>query len=508
MHLPRSLLLLLAITALAAGTAAQSEPPSYSCERVYVDPVNGNDTNAGSLASPLRTANAGIQAIQTSSGTGTVVLLPGIYSLSTNGEVYPLTMVDGISLQGTNALNTVLDSSGQFPSEVVLFRQFQPSSTYQFTFVNGLTITNNQVGAAVRIRGDLAKMSPTISNCVLVQNCAGVVIQEVQPFVQPPPWVRHTPTIIHCTITENELGIYDGAFTTNGTLLLATGLADSAIVNSIVFGNSSDLVGVDDTDLVRVAFGNSQVGPAPCGLDALGFPVLVHPPPVTDVDLTGWTPATLFVDPASWDYRTFPETPQVDQGDPGPTWVAPNGTQAIVSFPCHPDATTVDAEGHGNPRLEGGAPDLGADELGQLIVAGYQPKTTTFGGAHLVRAIYMTPQPPILGAVKKATHFLTLTAPGYANQQPFGTPGVNPLGSHTCVPRAGLQCTGPDCLDPLSFVPGFPQVVVMPDVGAPLLTPLTPGASDEQYCLQIVPRNGSGSEQTCLSNLQCYVVAP
>ncbi len=503
----------LSLGALAAAllvTLAPAAGAQFSCDRVYVDPANGNDSSSGVLTAPLATIAAGIQRIQSTSGNGTVVLMPGIYSLATNGEVYPIQMVQGISLQGTNALNTILDATGSSPEAVILFRQFNASQIFVGTFVNGLTITNNDAGAGVRLRGDLNPMSPTISNCFIVQNCAGISMLEVQPFVSPPPWVSHEPTIFHCTISDNEIGIHDAGATNNGTTTFYFGIGRSMIVNSLIFNNQvCDLLGVDGDDIIGSAFATSQVATTSCGGQLYGFPSISGlNPPVSIISVAGGTSADLFVDPSAWDYRLLPTTPLLDAGVPGPTWTLPNGNQAIVSLLCHPDATEVDAEGHGNPRFEGNGPDVGADERGQLIVAGYDPMTTTFSGANPVRVIYMNPAPPITGSVMKATHFLTQSAPGYTNQQPFGTPGINPLGSQTCIPRGGSLCTGLACVDPLLYVSGYPQVQTMDFLGIPTFTALTPVSVPEQYCLEIVPRNGNGSQETCMSNLQCYVVAP
>ena len=70
-----------------------------------------------------------------------------------------------------------------------------------------------------------------------------------------------------------------------------------------------------------------------------------------------------------------------------------------------------------------------------------------------------------------------------------------------------MPCPDVVCVDTTMYAPGFPALLnQMPDVGVPLMTTLSqgdPGA--EQYCLQILPKNGAG-QTTPISNLQCYVV--
>lgn len=73
---------------------------------VYVDPVNGNDSNSGSSNSPVRTLN---QAIQISNPGGAVILLPGVHTINTTyGYLHDLCTTKGLTFIGYG-LQTVIE---------------------------------------------------------------------------------------------------------------------------------------------------------------------------------------------------------------------------------------------------------------------------------------------------------------------------------------------------------------------------------------------------------------
>lgn len=546
-----------------------------SCTRVYVDPDNGsNATGTGLIGSPFKTITHAIDYIDSLTpvgqpNRGTVVLLPGRYTWAQEDpnnsgpevEVWPIAMQTGISLQGTNALNTIIEGPGpgfvldpslpQTPNRLLDFHE--SGGDFSNTFVNGISIRNALHG--VVIQGFDEALEPSLSNCFIFENCIGVVISsgvgsplpedDLDGDGQP----EHRPTILHCTISDNQIGVWDGALNTQtGSGLVGT--AFSAIVNSLIFDNlRADLQGVDQDDLLGSAFFQAQVivQPGETSLCGLGFPsvpggLLPDNTPDGDpsdsvADLSLETQESIYVSSGTGDYRLLPRAgatsnPLRGTGNPGVEtlngleWTVGNGTTTATGPGplgyCGPDGRVVDAEGHGNPRYEldydNPLPppdddefpirvDVGADEMGQFIVFGYNALTTTIVGGTTPFA-YMTPNPALLGTVRRARHYKAEAGTGYLNMQPFVTPGIHPDGTFPCIPRAipGQQCESEFCIDQTTLLPGFPTMMTMDLKGiATTLPQEAPGPPTIRVNYEIVPRNG-GQGTTCLSNLQSYTV--
>ncbi|NWF59286.1 MAG: S-layer homology domain-containing protein [Fischerella sp.] len=83
---------------------------------LYVNPVTGNDANAGSRLVPYKTLTRALQA----SKTGMIIqLAPGTYS-TTNGEIFPLVIPAGVMVVGNEATKgqgIIISGSGEYQSE-------------------------------------------------------------------------------------------------------------------------------------------------------------------------------------------------------------------------------------------------------------------------------------------------------------------------------------------------------------------------------------------------------
>ena len=136
--------------ALAAGTL----PAQFTTW--YVDGVNGSDTNLGNLrSSPLRSISF---AVSLAADDDRVVVLPGTYSTSTTGEVFPIAIggatsqlrVQLIGEQGPDV--TIIDMEQQSVSSVLPILRFywqgEGSSVTGFTFTN--TGSGSYWSAAIR----------------------------------------------------------------------------------------------------------------------------------------------------------------------------------------------------------------------------------------------------------------------------------------------------------------------------------------------------------------------
>jgi hypothetical protein len=177
--------------------------------------------------------------------------LPGLYGpvqpsatdsdsgIPFNGETFPIRMIHGVSLQGTSALDTILDARGRWSTDTGVGRHsiisfaavLTISDLFKETFVDGFTIRNNTnrtlaaqgntgfwgdgTGAGIYIGGQDATF-PVISNNFIVNNIVGIAI-ESDTSTNPVRRV-HQPVIVHNTITTvpgNDLapltyGIWSG----------------------------------------------------------------------------------------------------------------------------------------------------------------------------------------------------------------------------------------------------------------------------------------------------------
>lgn len=91
----------------------------------WVDPCNGNDAIAvftpTCQSTPFRTIQAAINAldnISSAANPGLVHCDAGIYSATTNGEVFPIVMKDWVNLQGVGARQCVIRGEGYYSSNV------------------------------------------------------------------------------------------------------------------------------------------------------------------------------------------------------------------------------------------------------------------------------------------------------------------------------------------------------------------------------------------------------
>ncbi len=100
----------------STGAAGSMDIPiNLHADTVIVDSSNGSDlTGSGSPEHPYRTIGRAVRQVEGSRWMPvTIRAHPGVYSPSSNGEVYPVYFQDYESLQGSGSENTVLDNDNQ-----------------------------------------------------------------------------------------------------------------------------------------------------------------------------------------------------------------------------------------------------------------------------------------------------------------------------------------------------------------------------------------------------------
>ncbi|MEL6901360.1 MAG: DUF1565 domain-containing protein [Cyanobacteria bacterium J06606_4] len=96
-----------------ASRAENAQPASY--RTLYVDPEVGSDSADGEAAEPLRTVT---RALEVAPPNTVIVLAPGRYNQS-SGEVFPLQLKPGVTIQGTPGSSdrtAIIEGGGDFTS--------------------------------------------------------------------------------------------------------------------------------------------------------------------------------------------------------------------------------------------------------------------------------------------------------------------------------------------------------------------------------------------------------
>ncbi len=462
------------------------------CNEYWVDPVNGNDfSNPGTLAQPFQTLSNAMYMVQQ---PAVINLLPGTYAPSTNGESWPLWCLDDVSVQGTNMLNTVLKGEG---SDVLYLGAVSQREDFSDTLYDGFTITDADV--AIRFIDEFWSVRPTFANMSVVKNNVGVEMFAIDlgPDASPDDtnndgFIEFRPSFVNLTIADNNIGILDW-----NNASPPFGPAEPCIVNCVIYPNAvTDLEGIDQSDLLSTLFCTSLQA----GISSLQGG---KTPPIGSLTLCNTPADDIYMDRASCDYRQLPAS--ILEGKGQSTNLVCHGQTVKIVFPCGQRVFDADGEGYCNPRIHGdNGIDVGADELGDMIIAGYIPGTTTFG-TDSSGTVYDTARVYVPGPLAPPVSALMLVgipmSTGYANWLPAAVPGSRPRG--TTIPTS-QGSRGDLCIRQTTLQPPFYLAIPSPTVPAIITLPLP--ASLVRHNVQELPTNPSGLGE--LSNLQSYLVGP
>lgn len=393
--------------------------------------------NSGLLGYSVSYQGAGTKTIE----WVVVHCLPGLYGpllagqpdidpasgLRFNGDTFPITVPYGVVVQGNSILDTIFDA--RFQGVNVFQLKGRPlGQSVRRLMIDSVTIRNARCdpqagpynsGAAIRIDVD-GHTDPIISNCVIHGNEVGIALlaDNASNLL--------LPQIVNNTIADN-LGnsVWNGS-----TGAPSIGWGKPLLLNNIF---ATPFAGIHPDDLRVTTIGS--LGP---NLDFNAYSVVNRNgsmssmcwPPTTPrnmplppfapvrVDLDGVPTAHYFINKvfaasgnprAAFDYRLAPvisatgtPSPFVNMGaDTAPGVIAlangggisgppglPGSALDLVSEPWQRyDAWDWDGEGWGNRRIQARTGftvglysniDLGADELGDLVVAGYVDSTRIF----------------------------------------------------------------------------------------------------------------------------------
>ncbi|MGE3175423.1 MAG: DUF1565 domain-containing protein [Planctomycetota bacterium] len=522
-------LLFTLVAAFAGGHVAAQQTQQFGVGKIWVDANFGDDNNTGTASDPLRTITIAMTyawPIPAGYTDMVIMLKPGIYKDDGVDEVFPIEINGPISIQGTSALNTIIEGRKGQGIPAIRYRALSQNACNR-AFLEGVNIFHGDVGIQiVNTAGAPYASRPTISNCFITdQDQKGVEIvsapngatsdEVVSPAGLPGTnYIVHRPKFINCTFEFNRLGVVNHTIETSGSSepVGLTSVSQPGFLNTLWWRSTSwDLMGVDQDDMLTFNSGFNCIYAA-ASLDGL---VGIAPESLFDPDdldaypmfvgdaVSGAFAHDLRLHPL-WVTQTFSESP-VDRGHlpTGASEQFRNGTTAQFSLSRHNltywRAFDNDCEGFHNPRVNGSTIDIGADEVGDLVTAGYTGYTTTLGWFD---PIYRWVGPG-LGSTTVTRIFDNELLP--TDLPRFKDSGLFPFSSkppQTVTPYAlagldGLLCVANYSTTTLALPPSSSPSVTQITVGPPV-TPLFVLVNE-----QVVDPSGISDK---ISNLQSFTV--
>jgi parallel beta-helix repeat protein len=219
-------------TLLAQSTVAQA-----STSILYVNSSEGNDTANGSDRTPFKTITHALKTAQ--SGT-TILLAPGVYSSET-GEIFPLVLKAGVTLQGdpaTRGQDILIQGEGLSTSQAWTQQSLTIEIPYSAT-LNGVTVTNpSPQGYGVGSKSS----NPFITNNTFTGNGYGMaIVGDSNARIQNNYFDQNRIAGIGVAGIAQPV-IQDNIFEHNGSAVMGRDRAAPLIVNNRMTQNQDGMV--------------------------------------------------------------------------------------------------------------------------------------------------------------------------------------------------------------------------------------------------------------------------
>ncbi|RAM48316.1 MAG: hypothetical protein C6Y22_28670 [Hapalosiphonaceae cyanobacterium JJU2] len=222
----------------------QGTPVPVTGNIVYVNPTNGSDSaGAGtSQAQPYKTITYALSQAQ--SGT-TVQLAPGTYNKE-SGEVFPLTIKQGVTLRGdqnTRGQGVVIVGSGKYVSPTFASQNVTIKTENNST-ISGVTVTNpDSRGTAVWVEST----NPTITSSIFTNSARdGIFVTgKGTPTIENNIFVKNTGNGI--SVAKTAAGVIrNNVFEDTGFGLAIGGTSTPLVEGNQIIGNQ-DGIYINDT---------------------------------------------------------------------------------------------------------------------------------------------------------------------------------------------------------------------------------------------------------------------
>ncbi|TFI54730.1 DUF1565 domain-containing protein [Mastigocladus laminosus UU774] len=222
----------------------QGTPVPVTGNIVYVNPTNGSDSaGAGtSQAQPYKTITYALSQAQ--SGT-TVQLAPGTYNKE-SGEIFPLTIKQGVTLRGdqnTRGQGVVIVGSGKYVSPTFASQNVTIKTENNST-ISGVTVTNpDSRGTAVWVEST----NPTITSSVFTNSARdGIFVTgKGTPTIENNIFVKNTGNGI--SVAKTAAGVIrNNVFEDTGFGLAIGGTSTPLVEGNQIIGNQ-DGIYINDT---------------------------------------------------------------------------------------------------------------------------------------------------------------------------------------------------------------------------------------------------------------------
>lgn len=217
----------------------QSSEPRQAQSALWVNPQIGDDTSAdGSEKAPFRTLT---YALETARSGAVIYLAPGIYSTDT-GEVFPIALKPGITIQGNSGelgQGTVIRGGGSYSSPTMGSQNVTLIGASQVT-LSGVTVTNPRVqGHGLWIEVG----SPTIRDNTFINstNAGLVTAGSSAPIVQNNLFVLNRTSGMVIT-GHAQPQVQDNIFQRTGSGITVSETASPQLINNRISQNRDGIV--------------------------------------------------------------------------------------------------------------------------------------------------------------------------------------------------------------------------------------------------------------------------
>ena len=343
---------------------------------LYVSPDGDNSNDGLTAETPLKTIQYATSIILAdSTNPHTIHLANGIYSPSTNGEYFPVEVINYVSLVGESEDGVILDAEGV--AGVMRCRDVTSATISHLTLANGFAqdYPNNRGGGI-----SCSDSSPSLANVTLSNNSAefggGIYCEYSSPSLANVTisgnsaeyygggiycYNNSSPSLANVTLSNNsaEFGggifCYDNSSPSLVNVTISNNSADwgggiycddssPSLVNCILWNDAPQEVYFyedDSPNSIMIAYSDIQGGEA--GIVTNDNGTVYWEDGNIDLD-------PLFVDAATGDYHLTANSPCIDAG---------------ISFFVFEGDTLVDMSAD---EYVGDAPDMGAFEYGAIGV--------------------------------------------------------------------------------------------------------------------------------------------